>query len=1098
MPARSVIVSINNLTRFPLTKIEEVLNHGAWTWDVSPPKTIPPHSRLSFEGESVTMTGTEGHVRYRIEDGRNSEFYFHWNNPLASNIVGSHYNSFHEFITDDYAIWHTGNDNSYNENVELYIDISKDILIPNFLPSTCGFKFPNQWNDFGYKIPALQNIPLIGNIKFGDASNGLCGGMIYAVRDYYEAKTPIPQINTVPNNADDPLTKYIIDRLLASFTLNDVTMYLKLMSPAYADTDDGVLHQAGQQGRAYVTIKEEWPMIKNDIDNGHPSTIGLIRVKSLNPGDLGKNHQVAVYGYRMTGSRVIMRIYDPNFQLDNTITLTLSLASTGDPVNAVYSKNDGKPIYALFRTNYERRDYFPRVLPPATRNSFDFSISREPNHLDVFWVGNDGRIYSSWWHAGGNWDNHVFQIPGNYPPPAPGTNITSVSREPNHLDIFWIGSDGKIYSSWWHAGGNWDNHVFQIPGNYPPPAPGTKITSVSREPNHLDIFWIGSDGKIYSSWWHAGSNWDNHVFPIPGNYSQPAPGTNITSVSREPNHVDIFWTGNDGKIYSSWWHAGGNWDNHVFQIPGNYPPPAPGTKITSISREPNHLDIFWIGNDGKIYSSWWHAGGNWDNHVFQVPGNYPQPAPSTNIASVCRESNHLDIFWIGNDGMVYSSWWHVGGTWNEHVFQVPGNYIAPAPGTNISSVSREPNHLDIFWIGNDGKLYSSWWHTGGNWDNHAFQIPGTYEIVVPSVTKNNGGFSVSRNPNHVDIFWIGDDEKIYSSWWNIGNTWDNHIFPIPGNYPPPAPGTTITSCSRNPNHVDIFWTGNDGKIYSSWWHTGTTWDNHVFQIPGNYPPPAPGTNVTSISREPNHVDIFWVGDDGKIYSSWWHADTTWDNHVFLIPGEYPAPEAGTNITSVSREPNHLDIFWIGNDGKIYSSWWHAGTTWDNHVFQIPGEYPPPAPGTNFTSISREPNHVDIFWIGNDGKVYSSWWHAGTTWDNHVFQIPGEYPPPVAETNITCLSREPNHVDIFWIGNDGKVYSSWWHSGDTWNNHVFSIPGSYPPPATGTIITSTSREPNHIDIFWVGSDGKVYSSWWQAGGNWDNHTFQIPGTYMVRP
>jgi hypothetical protein len=729
MPARSVFIKINNLTEFGLTKIKEQLDGGEWSNGKHPPDKIAPKTQIYFESESNgIMTGTEGYVKYRIEDGTNSEFYFHWNNPYASNVIGNHYNTFHESINDKYAIWHTGNDNDQNEILDLFIDISKDVVVPNFLPSTCGFKFDNSWSDFGYPIPSLHDIPIIGDVKFGDASNGLCGGMVYAVRDYYEAKVQIPQTRMVPNNADDPLTKYIIDRLLASLDVNDITMYIKLMNPAYADTDDGALHQLGQQGRAYVTIKEEWPMIKNDIDRGHPCPIGLIRIKSTLPWDVGHNHQVMVYGYKMSGSNVLLRVYDPNASQNDGLAINLSLGSAGEPVKAIYNRNDGQPIYAIFRTNYEARDFFPRILSPATKNECNYSCSREPNHMDIFWIGADGKIYSSWWHMGDTWDNHMFQIPGNYPAPATGTKVTSCSREPNHMDLFWAGSDGKIYSSWWHMGDVWDNHVFQIPGNYPAPAAGTGVSVCSRMPNHIDIFWVGNDGKIYSSWWHTGDVWDNHVFQIPGNYPAPAAGTGISSCAREPNHIDIFWVGNDGKIYSSWWHTGDVWDNHVFQIPGSYPAPAAGTGVSSCSREPNHIDIFWVGSDGKIYSSWWHMNDTWNNHVFQIPGNYPIPSAGAGVSSCSREPNHIDIFWVGSDGKIYSSWWHAGDVWDNHVFQIPGNYPAPISEPGITSCAREPDHIDLFWACSDGKIYSSWWHMGGAWDNHLFKIPGNYLV----------------------------------------------------------------------------------------------------------------------------------------------------------------------------------------------------------------------------------------------------------------------------------------------------------------------------------------------------------------------------------
>lgn len=30
---------------------------------------------------------------------------------------------------------------------------------------------------------------------------------------------------------------------------------------------------------------------------------------------------------------------------------------------------------------------------------------------------------------------------------------------------------------------------------------------------------------------------------------------------------------------------------------------------------------------------------------------------------------------------------------------------------------------------------------------------------------------VSRNPDHIDLFVVGDDEQVYSSWWATGNDW---------------------------------------------------------------------------------------------------------------------------------------------------------------------------------------------------------------------------------------------------------------------------------------------------------------------------------------
>ena len=32
------------------------------------------------------------------------------------------------------------------------------------------------------------------------------------------------------------------------------------------------------------------------------------------------------------------------------------------------------------------------------------------------------------------------------------------------------------------------------------------------------------------------------------------------------------------------------------------------------------------------------------------------------------------------------------------------------------------------------------------------------------------------------IYWPGSDERIYAAWNVLGQTWDDHVYQIPGNY----------------------------------------------------------------------------------------------------------------------------------------------------------------------------------------------------------------------------------------------------------------------------------------------------------------------------
>jgi hypothetical protein len=91
-----------------------------------------------------------------------------------------------------------------------------------------------------------------------------------------------PLRDSTPPAEGTPLFRYLVDRLFDSFDLPfGPTRYLELMSPALPEGDGLLTHLGiGPHGRTWRTIREEWPRIRADLDGGHPSPPGLVRVKS--------------------------------------------------------------------------------------------------------------------------------------------------------------------------------------------------------------------------------------------------------------------------------------------------------------------------------------------------------------------------------------------------------------------------------------------------------------------------------------------------------------------------------------------------------------------------------------------------------------------------------------------------------------------------------------------------------------------------------------------------------------------------------------------------------------------------------------------------
>ena len=104
------------------------------------------------------------------------------------------------------------------------------------------------------------------------------------------------------------------------------------------------------------TIAKEWPKVRRDLDDGHLSPLGLIRVKSWNPGQLPHNHQVVAYGYDLDGDRVTLHLYDPNHHDDDEIRMELSLSGQGRRGDVTYTDQSWPKTFSFFRVRYRKAE----------------------------------------------------------------------------------------------------------------------------------------------------------------------------------------------------------------------------------------------------------------------------------------------------------------------------------------------------------------------------------------------------------------------------------------------------------------------------------------------------------------------------------------------------------------------------------------------------------------------------------------------------------------------------------------------------------------------------------------------------------------------
>ncbi len=236
------------------------------------------------------------------------------------------------------------------------------VRVPGFLPSANGLHFVNAWP---HEPDLTLSLPGVGTLPIGDASNGLCGGMVYTVRDVFQTPGMAPLAATDNPLPGSTLYRYIVTRLLESFDVGHLgfARYYEWMLTPDADAPLGPL--LTRHGLAWKTIVEEWATrIRPELDAGRLVCLGLVTVAGRDPGQLGQNHQVMAYGYDLAADGTLtLHLYDPNTppaQADD-VRITLSVLEPRHVTPITHNVGIGHPVRGFFHTPYTYHDPRPQL-----------------------------------------------------------------------------------------------------------------------------------------------------------------------------------------------------------------------------------------------------------------------------------------------------------------------------------------------------------------------------------------------------------------------------------------------------------------------------------------------------------------------------------------------------------------------------------------------------------------------------------------------------------------------------------------------------------------------------------------------------------------
>ena len=203
------------------------------------------------------------------------------------------------------------------------------------------------------------------------------------------------------------------------------------------------------------------------------------------------------------------------------------------------------------------------------------------------------------------------------------------------------------------------------------------------------------------------------------------------------------------------------------------------------------------------------------------------------------------------------------------------------------------------------------------------------------------------------------------------------------------------------------------------------WNWDPFPLPGQAVFDWQRQQVAAVSRAPGNLDLFVIGYDKHIWTTYWSAQTGWAADWFPLPGQAVFDWEHQKLAAVSRAPGNLDVFVIGYDKHIWTTYWNDRAGWAPEPFPLPGQAVFDWEHQQLAAVSRAPGNLDVFVIGYDKHLWTTYWSDQTGWAPGPFPLPGQSVFDWEHQQLAAVSRAQGNLDVFVIGYDKHIWTTYW-------------------------------------------------------------------------
>ena len=211
----------------------------------------------------------------------------------------------------------------------------------DFRPSRHGFHFANRFPP-GPTLRLGRFDPRV--VGIGDASAGMCGGMVLTVRDLFEARVDPPPDRQPPANGSRRF-RALVRRQVQSLDWLRVPVAFYDAAAFRSDPPSRLSRLIRRRPARELALDVAWPHVRAEIDAGRLVVLGLVRQAEANPFRLVLNHQVLAWGYRVAPGLVAIRVYDPNWPDRDDVEARIELDAAARPIGL--SSSTGEPLMGL-------------------------------------------------------------------------------------------------------------------------------------------------------------------------------------------------------------------------------------------------------------------------------------------------------------------------------------------------------------------------------------------------------------------------------------------------------------------------------------------------------------------------------------------------------------------------------------------------------------------------------------------------------------------------------------------------------------------------------------------------------------------------------